>query len=364
MMIRRNILICPLNWGIGHATRCVPIIKTLLDLNQNVIVAADKAPLAFLRKEFPDLEYVLFPGLEVQYSKSNSQVLKMAMMVPEALFLFRKDHFALKKIIRDYAIDAVISDNRFGAWSSKVPGVFMTHQLKIRIPEFWRWTRPLIDGLNRHYIRHYDECWVPDFPDSPFFAGHLSDSSSLRMKTRRIGLLSRFAYQKLNADSKPDIDFLAILSGPEPQRSLFENILLGQMEGRDGKMVILRGIPEFELQLSGLPENVKTFNHVDDAFFLQLVSRAKTVICRSGYSTLMDLVAIGRGAFLVPTPGQTEQEYLAEYLSETSCFEWSAQNDFGLDKVEAFSCHKALPFKMDSSLLHEQLKDWLNNMAD
>ena len=329
--MRKNILICPLNWGLGHATRCVPIVRGLLELGYNVIIAADKAPLSFLQKEFPNLEFIRLPGFEPTYSKGNSQVFKLLKSIPGAIIDFKREHKALEKIVKDHNIDIVISDNRFGCWSKNVYSVYITHQLNIQVPRFFRWTQPIINKIHHSYIKHYNELWVPDISSSPSLAGELSHNSKVKVKTRYIGFLSRFTSEA--QEREKEIDYLVILSGPEPQRTILENIVIRQSCDVEGKIVVLRAKPNDTEFPCNLPQNVTFYNHADDAFFVELVEKSKNIICRGGYSSLMDLICLNRNAFLIPTPGQTEQEYLADYLSRKGLFNSCKQKDFTFDKV-------------------------------
>ena len=329
----KNILICPLNWGLGHATRCVPIIKKLSSEGHKVIIAADEGPLAFLQKEFPDHEFIKFPGFSPKYSRSNTQVFKMMAAFPGALRDFRRDHKTVESIVRNYNIDMVISDNRFGCWSKQVHSVFITHQLHIQVPRIWKWTTPIINLFNHSYIKKYDEVWVPDIENEPSLSGKLSHPALKGTSTKYIGHLSRFQSDNQDVTEKTN-KFLVILSGPEPQRTIFEEIVLKQARQTSDNILILRAKPDSNDLLRDVPENVSMFNHVDDEMFLQLVNSAEIIVCRGGYSSLMDLAALGRKAFLVPTPGQTEQEYLARHLCKTEGWSWCRQSEFRLDRIQ------------------------------
>ena len=328
----KNILICPLNWGLGHATRCVPIIKDLSNQGNKVIIAADEGPLAFLQKEFPDHEFIKFPGFSPRYSRSNTQVFKMMVAFPGALRDFRRDHKTVESIVKNYNIDTVISDNRFGCWSKNAHSVFITHQLHIQVPRIWKWTTPIINLFNNSYIKKYDEIWVPDVENEPSLGGKLSHPAIKGVETRYIGHLSRFSSDNQDVTKKTN-KFLVILSGPEPQRTIFEDIVLKQARETKDNILILRAKPDSSDLLRDVPENVSMFNHVDDEMFVKLVNSAEIIVCRGGYSSLMDLNALGRTAFLVPTPGQTEQEYLARHLSKTGEWKWCKQSAFNLNKI-------------------------------
>lgn len=355
---RLRILVCPLDWGLGHASRCVPVIQTLLNLKQEIVVAADNAPLSFLKQEFPQIEFVQMPGFKPVYSKSNSQIIAMARSIPKALRSFGKDHLLIEQIVEKHNIDAVISDNRFGAWSRKVPCAFITHQLHIQLPKSMKWTRPFIDFLNKRYIKHFNACWIPDFIDAPFLSGKLSFPHFRTIKSERIGILSRFSGIQIEEKEK-DIELLVLLSGPEPQRSIFENKILEQIDTSNGTIVLLRGLPNASDKID-VPKNVQVLNHTNDNTFAELVARAKKIVCRSGYSSIMDLMALNRKAWLVPTPGQTEQEYLAEYVSEAFGFRSLKQNQFNLNKIEIINEQQKISVNTD--FLSSFLTQWLDSL--
>lgn len=360
-ILGKTILICPLNWGLGHATRCVPIINALNKQGHKVIVAADKAPLAFLQKTFPDLEFIEFPGFNPIYSRSNSQVLKMISSIPSALRHFRRDHKTLESIVKNNHIDIVISDNRFGCWSKEVHSVFITHQLHIQTPVFWRWATPIVSLFNNSYIKKYDEIWIPDNEHEPSLAGKLSHPANNRKKVSYIGYLSRFKHDNQDIIEKTN-KYLVILSGPEPQRTILENKVLDQARKIKDNVLILRAKPDTCDLLEDIPENVSIFNHVDDEMFVRLVNSAEVIICRGGYSSLMDLVRMDRTAYLVPTPGQTEQEYLAKHLSENGSFSWCKQSDFQLDKARTSDISINKKFNDNESLLDDFIQIWTNNL--
>ena len=320
-----------MNWGLGHATRCVPIIRELLESDDNVIIAADKAPLAFLKKEFPNLKFIQLPGFEPLYSKGNSQVFQLLKSIPNALINLKKEQKAIEKIVEDYKIDLIISDNRFGCWSKKVHSIYITHQLNIQVPKLFKSTSPIINQLHKYYIKKYNELWIPDIENEPSLSGVLSHPANIKIKTKYIGFLSRFSSEL--KDEIKSIEYLVILSGPEPQRTIFEDIIIKQANDIQGNIVILRAKPEENKIPSNAPQNIIFFNHVDDETFVKIVARAKNIICRGGYSSLMDLITLNRNAYLVPTPGQTEQENLAKKHNHKGLFNYCKQKDFKLKNV-------------------------------
>ena len=359
--LNKNILICLLDWGLGHATRCVPIIRALSEQGHKVIVAADNEPLAFLQKEFPEADFIKFPGFRPTYSRGNSQVIKMLSSLPEALRDFRRDHQTVESIVKNYNIDALISDNRFGCWSDLVHSVFITHQLHIQIPQRWRFVTPIINMFNNSFIKEYDELWIPDVDYKLSLSGRLSHPAQMKIRTSYIGLLSRFSSGNQEDDER-DTKYLVILSGPEPQRSMLEDIVLKQAAKINDKVLILRAKPDTHDFPRNIPDNVSMFNHVDDELFAELVKSSENIICRGGYSSLMDLVRLNRNAYLVPTPGQTEQEYLCNHLGRLGYFNWCKQSAFQLDKVAVPDVNMREKFKDNEERINDFIENWVKTI--
>ncbi len=323
----KRILICPLDWGLGHATRCIPAIRLLLQKKAEVLIAADGRPLELLRQEFPQLTFIPFKGYEIAYPRSGSMAFKMLLAVPGILKKIKREHLELQKIIAGHNIDAVISDNRYGCWNKSVKSIFITHQLMIKTPFFEKAAHAKI--LN--YIRNYDECWVPDAAGTENLSGDLSHKYPLPENAFFIGNLSRFEKpESVNNDFKYDV--MAIVSGPEPQRTIFETLLLQQFNTTNLKALLVSGLPEGKNKPVIKP-NVTVVSHLNAADMQAAILSSKTIIARSGYSTIMDLAALGKKAVFVPTPGQTEQEYLAELLMQKNISYYQKQSEFDLKKA-------------------------------
>lgn len=326
----KKILICPLDWGLGHATRCVPIINALIGLGHEIIIAADNAPLELLKATFPQLKFVQLPGYIIRYTSNGRMSLKMLQQLPGLLRSIKTEHQMLQKMIDEYQIDLVISDNRYGCWSEKVPSVFITHQLFIQAPFGKKW----LNKINHHFIKKFDECWVPDVKGSMNLSGNLVHEKPLpAIKHFFMGSLSRFAdSEKLVTAQKYDV--MVIISGPEPQRTVFESLIAKQAEKITLNLVLVRGLPsETKIPTYLQSENIEVHNHLPTAVFLEKISQSNLVVSRAGYSTIMDLAVWGKKAVLVPTPGQTEQEYLATYHFEKQHFFTQHQQEFDLEKA-------------------------------
>ncbi len=359
MSERKNILICPLDWGLGHASRCVPVIKAFIEANANVIIAADNRPLAFLRKEFPDLKCIRFPGYQIKYQRKGSLSLKFILMLPKIIIGIYQEKKLLAKIIDEYAIDIVFSDNRFGLWNKKTKCIFMTHQVLIKSPIKFAFFDKMLFYINRQFIKNYTECWIPDFEGNVNLSGDLSHKYKLPIDTYFIEPLSRFKnLAEINENKK--IDLLVLLSGPEPQRTIFEAIILKQLENKTIKTVIVQGTPEKE-ESKTISENLKIYSHLDTDTLQKFTLQANIILCRSGYSTIMDLAVFGKKAILVPTPGQTEQEYLANYYKGKKYFFTVSQKQFNLDEALIQSeDYTGIQLKSDSVILTARVEAILN----
>ena len=364
MKSQPTILVCPMDWGLGHATRLVPIIERLLDKKAKVVIGADNKPLEFLQGRFPDCESVRIPGYKPFYQRKGSLALKVILDVPKMLFEARKAHRQLEQIITDLNIDAVISDNRYELWSEHVPTIFMTHQFQILTRGILSYARPVIQKMLYRFIVKHNEVWVPDFQEEPNLSGALSHVKKLPQKmVLYIGPLSRFQKLKdiLPSEEKPDI--LCIMSGPEPQRSILENIFVKQAGETNHKTIILSGKPgETSFVKKG---NVEIRPHCEDKEMAALILASKVVISRSGYSTVMDLAALGKNAILIPTPGQPEQEYLAERFKKREQFYSTSQKSFNLEwALRKAEYYKGLISQNDYSILDQRLDALIDKVSN
>jgi len=304
-------LIAPLNWGLGHATRCIPLIRKYLKEGHEVVIAADGAPAYLLNREFPEIRMLDSPSYPIRYSSSNSQVGAMLLNLPAIIKGIYNEHQWLNQLLEQEHFDCIISDNRFGLWNKTVRSVYISHQLMIRMPVWLRWLEPFAWLMHRSIIHCYDECLIPDLREKPNLSGILSHRYPIPRNARFIGPLSRF--EGLTGIEAVETGTLLMLSGPEPQRSMFEKELLLKMGTFIKPIVMVRGLPD----KSEVPayNNMTIYNHLNDRELASYIKGARQLICRSGYSTIMDLEALGclQKAHFIPTPGQTEQEYLAEY---------------------------------------------------
>jgi len=301
-----SILIAPLNWGLGHATRCVPIIRSYLAKGNRVVIAADGDALRWLQREFPEIKTIEFPGFRIRYSPSDSQLLAMMQQLPTIIAGIVREHRQLKRIIRQENIQTVISDNRFGLWNKEVKSIYITHQLLIRAP--YRWIEPILRRIHLWIISRYDECWIPDIEGADNLSGDLAHKYPLPRNARFIGWLSRFPINERVPVSK-NYTNLCLISGPEPHRTLFEQSIIERFKNDLEPTLIVTGRPGTKRCSIG---NIDMVPDMSSCELQTHLLKTPHIFCRSGYSTLMDLKILGRSATLFPTPGQPEQEYLAE----------------------------------------------------
>lgn len=314
----KKVLVCPLNWGLGHASRIIPVIYELIQQKYDVHIGADGHTMVLIKQEFPGLKYIRFPSFSVTYAKGSLLALRIILQIPKIIYGIFKEHNELKKIISSYSIELVISDNRYGLWNRKINTVFVTHQIFIKLPVLARFMEPCINRIIRHIILKYDQCWIPDFPDADNnLTGDLSHRAKIPHNVKYIGVLSRFTQYTENMRIPGDYlyDLIVIISGPEPQRTLLEKSISEKIRASDYKAFIIQGKPG-ERSAQDVSKNLTTSPHMPASELLDVINKSKYIICRSGYSTIMDLIVLKRTAMLIPTPGQTEQEYLARYLSD------------------------------------------------
>lgn len=314
-----KILVVPLNWGLGHASRCVPIIRRWLHDKNEVVLGGDGDSLFLLKRTFPTLRIIPFPSLQLHYSGDSSQVGAVIRMLPRLLMHTFKDRQRLKDILDQEHFDWVVSDNRFGLW--RIEGhpdtrhIYITHQLNIRLPKRWQWLEVMATAVHRMVYSRYDEVWVPDYADpTKRLAGYLSEGGE-KTGAVYIGPLSRMKESRVEQRYVPNskYDVVAVLSGLEPQRSLLEKQIAGEYDGKQERVLIVRGrLREPFIRIRH--NNITLVPYLYDQQLIPLLLAARRIIARSGYSTIMDLEALGvlHKAVLVPTPGQSEQEYLAQ----------------------------------------------------
>ncbi len=330
MIKKKKILICPLEWGLGHAGRMIPIVMKLKALGHDIFIGAGNEHLALFRSELGDGNYIVFNGFKPGYSRNFPQYLVLFFKTPLLAYHTIKEHYRLKNIISRYKIDIVISDNRFGLWNRKIKSVYITHLPLIPFPKGLKsleWTGIY---LHRFIIKKYSYCYIPDLPGAQNISGRLSHGLKLPQNTRYIGLLSRFSFsepeKENNETEKTRSNVVLMLSGPEPQRGILREKIINILRNENADLVILEGNPMGN-QKPVRDGNICSYNHLQSTDLRKLLLESDHIISRSGYSTIMELISLKISALLIPTPGQPEQEYLAEYLSGKGWFSTIDQKD-------------------------------------
>lgn len=342
----KTILIAPLNWGLGHATRCIPIIKALQENNFTPIIASDGVALELLRKEFPYLKTLELPSYQIEYAKNGKNFKwKLMKSLPKMIEAIREEKRIVKKWIQKYEINGIISDNRLGVISNKIPSVFITHQLNVMTGN----TTWITSKLHQHIIKKYNACWIPDVNAQLNLTGKLGHLENNSLNLRYLGPLSRMHKMALPVQ----YELMIILSGPEPQRGLLEAHLTEEVKRFDGKVVFVKGIIEAEQKKEQIG-NVTYYNFMKTRQLEQTFNESKKILCRSGYTTIMDLVKLHKKAFFIPTPGQYEQIYLAEKLQNEGLVPYATQDSFRIENLSQIEKFKGLP-QIDTEVNWEEL---------
>ncbi|GGD21820.1 glycosyltransferase [Hyunsoonleella pacifica] len=332
--MKKRILVAPLNWGLGHATRSIPILKALDARGFQPIIASDGLALTLLQKEFPEFSSIELPSYDVTYSKKGSHFkLKMIKDSPKLVKAIKAEKKAIRDIVETHNISGIISDNRLGVYNKHVPCTFITHQLNVLSgTTTWFSTK-----LHEKYITRFNECWVPDAESDLNLSGKLGHKKHLSITTKYMGPISRFT----KMDLEESIDLLVLLSGPEPQRSLLEDKLLKEVKNFSGNVVVVRGVPQKQ-QTIEQKQGVTIYNFMTSNRLEKTINQSKLVLSRSGYTTIMDLAKLEKKAFFIPTPGQTEQEYLAKRLTQQGFVPSCSQKDFSIFLLNKISEYKGL----------------------
>lgn len=316
-----------LNWGLGHATRSVSIIKALQQEGYTVVIASDGQALSYLKGVFGELDYEKLPGYNITYGKGSVQLLRLALQMPRMAMVALKERVLLKKLVKKHRACGVISDNRLGFYSRKVPSVYITHQLHIMMPFNTHWA----SYLHHTYINKFSCCWVPDWSGANNLSGEFSHKLLPKIPVYYIGPQSQFVNTGGETPNNPiKYDLVMVLSGPEPQRSLLEQKLWNQIAERSGNFLLIRGTQNAK-PLKPL-KILEVRNMANAEEIKQAIQQAGFVISRSGYSSIMDYYFLKNRAMLIPTPGQPEQEYLARYQLSKGRFGYAAQDYLNLDE--------------------------------
>lgn len=324
MQQQKRVLFTVLDWGLGHATRSIPVIEALLQRGYDVHLAGEGNSLLLLKNRFPNLSTHNLFGIQVSFSNSSFGII---MMIPQILKSIKKEHEQFLNLCNELNPDLIISDNRYGAWHPTKQSIFIGHQLYLQAPNrFIKWMEPILFHFHSKFLKRFSKVWIPDAADENNLSGILAHHPSIAksLKCEFIGPLSRFKITD-NIPTENNYEVVVLISGPEPQRSIFQEACVKEAVLLNKKTLILLGQPHKNEKI--IKGNITLVSHLADEDLLPILQQASFVVCRSGYSTLMDLAALNKSALCIPTPGQTEQEYLARHLSKHSQFTFQTQHE-------------------------------------
>lgn len=330
----KKIIVAPLNWGLGHAARCVTMIHFLLENNFTPILASDGKALDFLQKEFPELEVLELPSYNISYAKNLKTGLFF--QIPKIAKAIQLE----KKVIADFVqnnknVVGIISDNRFGVRNAKIPSVYLTHQITV-LSGMLTW---LTSKIHQRIIQKFDACWIPDSKENTL-SGKLSQTKNKQLNLKYIGILSRFVKEDVSIKN----DILIVLSGIESQRKKLEEKLLSVFKNHPKKVVLIQGKIE-KNQTQKTIGNITVYNYLLSKELEREINQSEIVICRSGYSSIMDLATLKKNAFFIPTKNQTEQEYLANYLEKMHFAAFSEEKNFSFESLKRVNNYDGLSAK-------------------
>jgi UDP:flavonoid glycosyltransferase YjiC (YdhE family) len=352
-----KVLVAPLDWGLGHATRCVPVIREFLHQGAQVDLAVAPSFAPLYREMFPELKQVTAPSYNIVYPKHGFNMglwlLKNSAHLNKVIAY---EHHYAEEMVRLHGYDLLLSDNRFGFYSKKARSIYMTHQCRIAFPPLLSCLEGIGIRWHRSVMKHFDQVWIPDLEQGPGYAGMLSHVDGIPVPAKFVGPLSRFSELisgtgTATETGMQDLNVLAVVSGVEPARSQFENSLKEVLAQVPGNHAVILGKPAAG-QKSWTEGNICFYNHLKTEEFAHMVGRARWVISRGGYSTVMDMAVLGAQCIFVPTPGQYEQVALARELSRKKYAVHIPAKKFGLQSLmQTMKTQVALPKPPRENLL-------------
>ncbi|WP_406537836.1 glycosyltransferase [Fibrobacter sp.] len=402
-----KVFVAPLDWGLGHATRCVPVVREFLRAGAEVELAVVKANANFFREVFPELRQRLAPSYNIVYPKHGYNMalwlLKNSMHLNAVM---RYEHHFAEEMVERHGYDVLFSDNRFAFYSKKALSIYMTHQRRIAFPRAFAAFERIGVMWHANIMRKFDEVWVPDLEIYPGYAGSLSHSGATPgdKPMRFVGTLSRFSEMGNdgnalgNAPAPVDLErvvdlmsvsefmahsanvewdaapekrtsgnhsfemranykVVAVVSGVEPARTQFEQQLRDALAQIPGRHMMILGKPSAE-QKTWTEGNIEFHTHLATNDFADAVKRADFVVSRGGYSTVMDMAELGAKCIFVPTPGQFEQIVLAHDLSKAGyAVEIPADELSAETLASAFEKSVKMPKVEKQNLLHDAVEN-------
>ncbi|MEN9702413.1 MAG: hypothetical protein RIR55_1755 [Bacteroidota bacterium] len=350
-MEQKTVCIAPLDWGLGHATRCIPLIHALEALNYTIYIAGEGKQASILKDAFPNAHFIPLKGYRIHYAKEKRFLIPTILFqVPKMIISIIREHQWLKKESNQYPFDLIISDNRFGFFHNKIKSVFITHQLEIQTP--FNWLTRICQNISYRFINKFNACWVADMQPPNHIAGNLVNTKRLPViDIWYMNCLSRLQDFVQTNNNENKIKFLGIVSGPEPQRAIFETLLWNSGNELNYPFVIVAGMPDDKLY-NKVTSKGTLYHHLSGKALANQINDAEFIICRGGYTTLLELIPFKKKMILIPTPGQTEQEYLAKYWHEKKWAISFEQENFNL--LDALKAAKTFEYQTPTFLSFNQ----------
>ena len=335
----------------------MPLIDILVQKKIKVIIAGNGDSYFLLKEQYPNLTFYELPGYNISYAVGKNAAFHALLQTPKILKTIREENKVIAQIAQQENIDLIISDNRYGVQNANIKSIFICHQIALQAPNALRFMNPVFLKLHLRQIHKFDALWIPDDANESNLSGKLSHGISFKIPHTYIGIQSRFLNFNKTTSFVDDIDFdiLVVLSGPEPQRSFLEDELKKKLNNRTEKVLLLKG--KTAEQKIETENNITTINYLNTNDLYTALQKAQTIICRSGYSTVMDLAVLGKKAILIPAEGQTEQEYLAETLAQKKYTVMCKQNTLDienalieLEKINGFPKYETSLYVLENEL--------------
>ncbi len=299
----KHVLIAPLDWGMGHTTRCVPIINTLLTQQCTVTIACNTAQKTYYTKELGNrqrLNYQALQGYNIFYW-NKLFTLAIVLQLPKLLLKINYEHRWLTHYLRHNACQVILSDNRYGLHNSTVTNLLITHQLQVITP----YGKRIINHLIARAINKFNYCWIPDNAnENERLSGILSQNNTVTIPTQYIGVLSRMA---LKINKQPNT-VLVLLTGPNAAKQSLLQLIISKYAHTTHTVTIVNAPKCSTLA------NITMLTTATTEQLQGLINTHSTIITRSGYTSIMDFYALQQPVQLIATPHQPEQEYLLTYV--------------------------------------------------
>ncbi len=329
-MKKPSVCISPIDWGLGHATRCISLIKTFEKLGYHIFIATEGYHEVILKEAIPKATFLNLRGYRIKYAKRGFVLpIVLLFQLPKIIYSIIYEYHWLKKAQHQYQFDLIISDNRFGFYHQQVPSVFITHQLNLQTP--FKWATQLFQKIVYAWLNRFSACWIPDIEGPNNLSGILSNPPNKpNIPLWYMGCLSRLIESNNNTITSGSKNiFLGIVSGPEPQRTLLENLLWIAGNKLNLPFVLIAGTPNNKDAYQQTAQSF-LYPHLAAPELAKEIQNAEYIICRGGYTTLMELIPFEKKLIFIPTPGQTEQMYLGKLWEEKNWALCYNQENFNL----------------------------------